>query len=155
MTAVAAVPGAGLLLRRKRIQNRDDAWVLAALRENVLTPAQFEHALAALCRRDGGTEVRVVGEAGDLGADVIARAPDGRCIVLQAKRYRNTRSSGSQDVQRFGGTARTIHQRSGVPTVRNQVISPSAGFLFAISSEASAGSTATTLRPVRASRTAN
>ena len=29
--------------------------------------------------------------------------------MLQAKRYRNSRSVGSQDVQRFGGTARTIH----------------------------------------------
>ncbi|WP_433523811.1 restriction endonuclease [Nocardia pseudovaccinii] len=44
-----------------------------------------------------------------LGADVIARAPDSHRIVLQAKRYRNGRSVGSQDVQRFGGTAHTIH----------------------------------------------
>lgn len=51
----------------------------------------------------------VVGGSGDLGADVIARAPDGRRIVLQAKRYRDGRSVGSQDVQRFGGTAHTIH----------------------------------------------
>ncbi|MFF0528430.1 restriction endonuclease [Nocardia amikacinitolerans] len=51
----------------------------------------------------------MVGGSGDLGADVIARAPDGRRIVLQAKRYRNGRSVGSQDVQRFGGTAHTIH----------------------------------------------
>ncbi|WP_308166925.1 restriction endonuclease [Nocardia albiluteola] len=40
----------------------------------------------------------MVGGAGDLGADVIARAPDGRRIMLQAKRYRNDRSVGSQDV---------------------------------------------------------
>ncbi|WP_081635338.1 restriction endonuclease [Nocardia sp. BMG111209] len=95
---------------RFRARAREDARTLAALRQNALTPREFEEALAALCRRDGCTEVRVVGGAGDLGADVIARAPDGRRIVLQAKRYRNGRAVGSQDVQRFGGTAHTIHR---------------------------------------------
>ncbi|WP_280336061.1 restriction endonuclease [Nocardia wallacei] len=118
--AVLTAAGVGLLLiaagvvallvwRRRRVRARDDVRVLAALRQNTLSPAAFEEALAALCRRDGCTDVRVVGGAGDLGADVLARAPDGRRIVLQAKRYRNSRSVGSQDVQRFGGTARTIH----------------------------------------------
>jgi HJR/Mrr/RecB family endonuclease len=93
---------------RKRCA-RDDARVLAALRQNSLSPSEFEEALAALCRRDGCIDVRVVGGSGDLGADVIARAPDGRRIVLQAKRYHHGRSVGSQDVQRFGGTAHTIH----------------------------------------------
>ncbi|MGV9823394.1 restriction endonuclease [Nocardia xishanensis] len=106
----AAVVATVLAVRhRRRARARDDARVLAALRQNALSPAEFEEALAALCRRDGCTDVRVVGGSGDLGADVIARAPDGRRIVLQAKRYRNGRSVGSQDVQRFGGTAHTIH----------------------------------------------
>lgn len=95
---------------RRAVRSRDDARVLAALRQNALSPTEFEHALAALCRRDGCTQVQVVGGSGDLGADVTARAPDGRRIVLQAKRYHNARSVGSQDVQRFGGTARTIHR---------------------------------------------
>ncbi|WP_433527760.1 restriction endonuclease (plasmid) [Nocardia pseudovaccinii] len=107
--AVAAVAAALAVLHRRRVRARDDARVLAALRQNSLSPSEFEEALAALCRRDGCTDVRVVGGSGDLGADVIARAPDGRRIVLQAKRYRNGRSVGSQDVQRFGGTAHTIH----------------------------------------------
>ncbi|MEV6071874.1 restriction endonuclease [Nocardia sp. NPDC052001] len=107
---VVAVLSAVLVVRRRRrLRDRDDARVLVALRQNTLTPREFEEALAALCRRDGCVDVRVVGGAGDLGADVLARAPDGRRIVLQAKRYRNDRSVGSQDVQRFGGTARTIH----------------------------------------------
>ncbi|WP_194817949.1 restriction endonuclease [Nocardia sp. XZ_19_385] len=104
------VLGAALAVRhRRRLRAREDARVLVALRQNSLSPAEFEQALAALCRRDGCTEVRVVGGSGDLGADVIARAPDGRRIVLQAKRYRSDRRVGSQDVQRFGGTAHTIH----------------------------------------------
>ena len=111
LAAVAAViAAAGMAVwHRRRVRAREDARTLVALRQNPLSPAEFEHALAALCRRDGCTSVRVVGGAGDLGADVLATAPDGRQIVLQAKRYRNSRSVGSQDVQRFGGTARTIH----------------------------------------------
>ncbi|WP_067470741.1 restriction endonuclease [Nocardia amamiensis] len=109
--ALAVATGAAVLAvwHRRRVRARDDARVLAALRQNSLSPSEFEQALAALCRRDGCTDVQVVGGSGDLGADVIARAPDGRRIVLQAKRYRNGRSVGSQDVQRFGGTAHTIH----------------------------------------------
>ncbi|MFI5782667.1 restriction endonuclease [Nocardia sp. NPDC051570] len=98
-----------LMWHRRRTRARDAARVLVALQQNTLSPKEFEEALAALCRRDGCTQVQVVGGAGDLGADVTARAPDGRRIVLQAKRYRNGRSVGSQDVQRFGGTAHTIH----------------------------------------------
>ncbi|WP_203236601.1 restriction endonuclease [Nocardia panacis] len=109
LLSAAAAAGALAVWHRRRARARADALVLVALRQNALSPTEFEHALAALCRRDGCTEVRVVGGAGDLGADVIARAPDGRRIVLQAKRYRHARSVGSQDVQRFGGTARTVH----------------------------------------------
>lgn len=111
LCVLVAVSVTGLLVvqHRRRVRAREDARVLVALRQNALSPAEFEEALAALCRRDGCTSVQVVGGAGDLGADVLATAPDGRRIVLQAKRYRNSRAVGSQDVQRFGGTARTIH----------------------------------------------
>ncbi|MGW4094457.1 restriction endonuclease [Nocardia sp. NPDC004750] len=107
--AIAAVAAGLAVWHRRRVRARDDARVLAALRQNSLSPSEFEEALAAFCRRDGCTDVRVVGGSGDLGADVIARAPDGRRVVLQAKRYRNDRSVDSQDLQRFGGTAHTIH----------------------------------------------
>ncbi|WP_329286861.1 restriction endonuclease [Streptomyces sp. NBC_00691] len=70
----------------------------------------FEHAVAALCARDGCTAVKVVGGAGDLGADVIAVAPDGRRVVLQCKHYAQSNRVGSQDLQRFGGTCFTIHE---------------------------------------------
>jgi restriction system protein len=71
---------------------------------------EFEQAVAALCERDGCTGVEVVGGAGDLGADVLAVAPDGRRVVVQCKRYSATNKVGSQDLQRFGGTCFTVHE---------------------------------------------
>ncbi|GAA2585594.1 MULTISPECIES: restriction endonuclease [Streptomyces] len=75
-----------------------------------LSPDEFEEAIADLCRRDGCAEVEVVGGAGDLGADVLAVAPDGRRIVIQCKRYSDDNKVGSQDLQRFGGTCFTVHE---------------------------------------------
>ncbi|MBK3638236.1 restriction endonuclease [Streptomyces sp. MBT97] len=74
-----------------------------------LDPDEFEQAIAELCRRDGCTAVEVVGGAGDLGADVIGRTPDGRALVVQCKRYSDSNRVGSQDMQRFGGTCYTVH----------------------------------------------
>ncbi|MEV8550609.1 restriction endonuclease [Streptomyces glaucescens] len=70
----------------------------------------FEQAVADLCARDGCTQVEVVGGAGDLGADVLAWAPDGRRVVIQCKRYGDDNKVGSQDLQRFGGTCYTVHE---------------------------------------------
>ncbi|MEE1752089.1 restriction endonuclease [Streptomyces sp. SP18CS02] len=69
----------------------------------------FERAVAELCERDGCVDVEVVGGAGDLGADVLATAPDGRRIVIQCKFYGPGHKVGSQDVQRFGGTCFVVH----------------------------------------------
>lgn len=74
-----------------------------------LDPDEFEEAVAELCRRDGCLDVDVVGGAGDLGADVVARTPDGRSVVIQCKRYCDGNRVGSQDMQRFGGTCFTVH----------------------------------------------
>ncbi|WP_320779190.1 restriction endonuclease [Streptomyces sp. CRN 30] len=70
---------------------------------------QFEEFVAGLCRRDGCTQVRRVGGAGDLGADVTGRLPDGRRLVVQCKRYAKHRTVGSRDLQTFNGTARAEH----------------------------------------------
>ncbi|MET7648230.1 restriction endonuclease [Streptomyces sp. NPDC005426] len=75
-----------------------------------LDPDGFEEAIAALCERDGCSDVRVVGGAGDLGADVLASAPDGRRLVVQCKCYGPTNKVGSQDLQRFGGTCYAVHE---------------------------------------------
>lgn len=74
-----------------------------------LDPDEFEQAVAELCRHDGCLDVDVVGGAGDLGADVVARTPDGRSVVIQCKRYCDGNRVGSQDLQRFGGTCFTVH----------------------------------------------
>lgn len=78
-------------------------------RYHAMNPREFEDAVAFLCARDGCTNARVVGGAGDLGADVLATAPDGRHIVIQCKRYGPTTKVGSPDLQRFGGTCFTVH----------------------------------------------
>ncbi|PZH08780.1 restriction endonuclease [Streptomyces sp. NTH33] len=75
-----------------------------------LAPDEFEQAVAALCERDGCARVEVVGGAGDLGADVLAVAPDGRRVVIQCKRYGDTHRVGSEELQRFGGTCYTVHE---------------------------------------------
>jgi restriction system protein len=75
-----------------------------------LSPDEFEQAIADLCVRDGCADVEVVGGAGDLGADVLAVAPDGRRVVIQCKRYGDDNKVGSQDLQRFGGTCYTVHE---------------------------------------------
>ncbi|MEV2211663.1 restriction endonuclease [Streptomyces sp. NPDC050997] len=77
---------------------------------DALTPEEFEEAVAALCERDGCSYVEVVGGAGDLGADILAVAPDGRRVVIQCKRYGGGHRVGSQDLQRFGGTCFTVHE---------------------------------------------
>ncbi|MFD8192576.1 restriction endonuclease [Streptomyces wuyuanensis] len=75
-----------------------------------MDPETFELAIAALCERDGCTDVEVVGGSGDLGADVLAVAPDGRRVVIQCKRYGPVNKVGSQDMQRFGGTCFAVHE---------------------------------------------
>ncbi|MEU6368613.1 restriction endonuclease [Streptomyces sp. NPDC046931] len=77
---------------------------------DALDPDEFEQAIAALCERDGCARVEVVGGAGDLGADVVATAPDGSRLVIQCKRYGEGNRVGSQDLQRFGGTCFTVHE---------------------------------------------
>lgn len=78
------------------VRGRDRAWrredaVAAGHRSlaevDSMTGTQFEDFVADLCRRDGCTDVRRVGGAGDQGADVVGRLPDGRTMVIQCKRY--------------------------------------------------------------------
>jgi restriction system protein len=74
---------------------------------DVMTGRQFEEYVARLMRRTGLRQVRVVGGAADLGADILATTRDGRRVVVQCKRYAG--SVGSPHVQRLNGTAWTIH----------------------------------------------
>jgi restriction system protein len=103
-TAIAAVA------RTRRLA----ALRLAELERNVetadhLTGAQFEQWVARLMRHTGFTAVTVCGRAGDQGADITARAPDGRMTVVQCKRYARGNAVGAPEIYKFAGTARAIH----------------------------------------------
>jgi restriction system protein len=127
VTTLALVPAVAfrkrlrsLLRRRPRLSGATDPHRLSA--------GQFEHYIADLCRRDGCTDVKVVGGAGDLAADVLATTPDAvwwqpwskqqHRILIQAKRYAIGNNVKSGDVQCVNGTYRDIHrcQRAAVVT---------------------------------------
>jgi restriction system protein len=91
-----------------------------------MTPSEFERALAFLCERDGCRGVQVVGGAGDLGADVIATVPDGRRIVIQAKRYAPTNRVGSPEIQKVGGTYAVVHRAHLAAVVTTSSYTPAA-----------------------------
>lgn len=93
--------------RSRRASARRIIRSLAAV--DAMDGTAFEHHVKALCERDGCTQVQVNGGAGDLGADVTGRLPNGRYMVIQCKRYAVDRSVGSPDMQRFVGTARPVH----------------------------------------------
>ncbi|MFE6808624.1 restriction endonuclease [Streptomyces sp. NPDC057681] len=98
-------------------------------RYHAMKPREFEEAIAFLCKRDGCIGTQVVGGAGDLGADVIATAPDGRRIVIQCKRYGPTTKVGSPDLQRFGGTCYSVHGAQIAAVVTTSVFtSPAADY---------------------------
>ncbi|MFC9105548.1 restriction endonuclease [Streptomyces rochei] len=111
--AALAAGGAGWLVWRlwrthRDLRSSDAAWrrqeeITAGQRTldavDVMTGTQFEELVAALCRRDGCTEVRRVGGTGDNGADVLGRLPDGRTMVIQCKRYAPHRTVASREVR--------------------------------------------------------
>ncbi|MFE4716841.1 restriction endonuclease [Streptomyces sp. NPDC056728] len=136
------VGGCGLVwanLRGKQLREAREAQALQAeiqalqstevARYHVMNPRQFEEAIAYLCQRDGCSNATVVGGAGDLGADVVATAPDGRRIVIQCKRYGPTTKVGSPDLQRFGGTCFTVHGAAVAAVVTTNVFTaPAEGY---------------------------
>jgi restriction system protein len=70
----------------------------------------FEAWTARLLVRSGCSDVRVVGGAGDAGADLLAMTPGGHRIVVQCKRYDPVSGKiTSPQVQLFSGTARLVH----------------------------------------------
>lgn len=60
---------------------------------------QFEEYLSQLLKRQG-YKVRLTKYTGDFGADLILTSPEGKVIVVQAKRYKNT--VGIKAVQEVG-----------------------------------------------------
>lgn len=74
-----------------------------------MTWQDFERYVAELCRRDGCTDVSVVGGSGDLAADVVGTMSDGRRLVVQVKHYAPHRRVPSGDMQKFVGMAFAEH----------------------------------------------
>lgn len=79
---------------------------------DAMTGTEFEELVAGLCRRDGCTEVRRVGGAGDNGADVLGRLPDGRTMVVQCKRYAPSRAVPNRELRDLLGAR--VHFRADV-----------------------------------------
>ncbi len=52
-----------------------------------LTPEEFEHALSLRLRNDGCLDTRVTRHSKDGGIDIKANDPNGRPIIVQAKKY--------------------------------------------------------------------
>lgn len=90
------------LRRRLRVQRFES--LLA------LSPAQFEAAVGELLRDAGYRDVKHVGRAGDLGADLRCRDRQGRSVVVQCKRHAPGIRVGSAEVQAFIGMVTVHHQ---------------------------------------------
>ncbi|MFF7168387.1 restriction endonuclease [Streptomyces pseudovenezuelae] len=85
--------------RRRREEDALRAGRRTLAEVDVMTGTEFEELVAGLCRRDGCTQVRRVGGAGDNGADVLGRLPDGRTMVVQCKRYAPSRAVPNRELR--------------------------------------------------------
>ncbi|QGN48439.1 hypothetical protein GKC29_17395 [Micromonospora sp. WMMC415] len=92
--------------RRRAEQAQRDR--LVALTDGMTGP-QFEQWFARILAASGFHDVRVCGGSGDRGADILAKSPDGRRVVVQCKRQHLGNRVGSAAIQRFAGTCRSIH----------------------------------------------
>ncbi|WP_340560030.1 restriction endonuclease [Streptomyces sp. GSL17-111] len=95
---------------------------------DAMTGTEFEELVAALCRRDGCTEVRRVGGSHDNGADVVGRLPDGRTMVVQCKRFVPTSTIRSRDVRDLLGSAVHFHADVAVFVTTTRFSGPSGSF---------------------------
>ncbi|MFJ8782529.1 restriction endonuclease [Streptomyces sp. NPDC102476] len=97
--------------RLQRLEGvRDDrptVGVMAAM--DAMNGRTFEHHIAKLLRRDGCTDVTVLGGHGDRGIDVSGLTADGRRLVAQCKRFAPYLNITSPDMQKFVGAAKVLH----------------------------------------------
>jgi restriction system protein len=106
---LAAAVSVVFLWLRRRIQRRLRVRTLGELLS--LTPAQFEEAVGDLLSELGYRDVRRVGGAGDLAADIQCRDPEGMSVIVQCKRYAPGTRIGSPVIQTFIGM-QSIHHRA-------------------------------------------
>ncbi|NEB39496.1 LPXTG cell wall anchor domain-containing protein [Streptomyces sp. SID14515] len=124
--AITLVGGAGWVHRRRqqRVWDRvrQQALRFGLMELDSLHHRDFEYAVRDLMRRDGCTDARQIGGAGDNGADVLATDPLGRSWVIQCKHRKDgDRGSavGTPDLQRVNGTARQLYGADIVLIVTN------------------------------------
>jgi restriction system protein len=75
-----------------------------------LTPREFEMTVADILRRTGFHDVKIVGGAGDLSADITCLDDTERLTIVQCKQYLPSHKVSSPEVQQFIGMA--IHHHS-------------------------------------------
>ncbi|MFJ3439228.1 restriction endonuclease [Streptomyces cyaneofuscatus] len=124
--AAAAVGGAvwGHRLQQQRAWDRVRQQTLryGLPQLDALHHRDFEYAVRDLMLRDGCTDARQIGGAGDNGADVLATDPLGRTWVIQCKHRRDGDRGpavGTPDLQRVNGTARPLYGADVVLVVTN------------------------------------
>ncbi|WP_327389291.1 restriction endonuclease [Streptomyces microflavus] len=124
--AIAAVSGTAWVHRYRQQQAwdrvRQQALRYGLPQLDALHHRDFGYAIRDLMRRDGCTDARQIGGAGDNGADVLATDPLGRTWVIQAKHRKDgDRGSavGTPDLQRVNGTARQLYGADIVLVVTN------------------------------------
>ena len=76
----------------------------------LLTPTQFEEAVARMLRGTGYRDVSVVGGPGDLAADILCRDHKGRSVAVQCKRKTPGQRVGSAEMQKFIGMISVHHE---------------------------------------------
>lgn len=79
----------------------------------LLSPSGFESAVADLLHDIGYRDVRRIGGAGDLAADIVCKDKSGQSIVVQCKRYAPGARVGSPDIQAFIGMM-SVHHRANM-----------------------------------------
>ncbi|MGW1334534.1 restriction endonuclease [Streptomyces rubiginosohelvolus] len=124
--ALALTGGAGWVHRLQqqrtwaRVQQQALRYGLPEL--DALHHRDFEYAIRDLMLRDGCTDARQIGGAGDNGADVLATDPLGRAWVIQCKHRRDGERGaavGTPDLQRVNGTARQLYGADVVLVLTN------------------------------------
>ncbi|MFI5664493.1 restriction endonuclease [Streptomyces sp. NPDC051684] len=126
LAVVGVLAGAGLLYRRRQQalweQARRQGLRYGLPQLDGLHHREFEYAIRDLMRRDGCTDTKQIGGAGDNGADVLATDPLGRKWVIQCKHRRGGSAGsavGTPDLQRVNGTARQLYGADVVLVVTN------------------------------------
>lgn len=74
------------------------------------TPREFERRVGDILAETGYRNVRWVGGAGDLTADLTCRDQSGKSVVVQCKRYTPGNQVGSPAIQQFIGMMAVHHK---------------------------------------------